>query len=312
MSGGTHRLRNLLHSIVLVLGMATIVSACAWTIWGGDGVIWTFIAVALAMLLSPSIPPELILSMYRARPLPPHEFPEGYELLGLLAPRADLPRTPRLYYIPSAAVNAFAVGRRSKAAIAITDGLLRMLSQRELANVFAHEITHIRNNDLWLMNLADAMSRMTSWLSYFGILLLVLNLPLMVAGAGTVPWALVLVLIAAPTLMALLQLALSRAREYEADRGAAELTRDPLGMASALEKMERRGRFWHEILLPGPRIPDPSLLRTHPKSAERVRRLVALARSAAFSGEQTEQRLRPPPRDRVHAPPRLRWPGVWY
>lgn len=311
MAGQSHRLRNLFQSVLLIFGMAAIVSACAWTVWGGDGVVWTFIGAALGMALSPTIPPEMILGMYRARPLSPREFPEGYELVAALAARAGLPQPPTLFYIASATVNAFAVGRRGHSAIAVTDGLLRILSRRELASVLGHEITHIRNNDLWIMNLADAMSRMTGWLSWFGILLLVINLPLMMAGAATFPWLLVLLLIAAPTLVALLQLALSRAREYDADLGSAELTGDPLAMATALEKLERRGQAWRDFFLPGPRIPDPSLLRTHPESSERIRRLVDLARAARQSAP-VEQVVTLPPRPPVRTPPRMRWPGVWY
>jgi heat shock protein HtpX len=114
--------------------------------------------------------------------------------------------------------------------------------------------------------------------SWVGQLILLLNLPLILAGAAHVPWQVPLVLILSPTIMALLQLALSRTREYDADRGGAELTGDPDGLASALLKLERRvGRVWEEMFLPGRRIPEPSLLRTHPPTDARVRRLRALS-----------------------------------
>ncbi|MAS14355.1 MAG: peptidase M48, partial [Nitratireductor sp.] len=107
-----------------------------------------------------------------------------------------------------------------------------------------------------------------------GQFLLLLNLPLIFAGAVYVPWHIVALLIFAPTLMALVQLGLSRTREYDADRAAAELTGDPEGLMRALSKLERRvGRFWEEILLPGRRIPEPSLLRTHPSTESRIARL---------------------------------------
>lgn len=310
-----HRAINVLQSILLIAGMASIAGVCAWTIWGSDGVIWAFAGVALALLLSPSIPPELILSLYRARPLSPKEFPEGYAIIRQLSKRAELPNVPKLYYVASSTLNAFAVGSRSAAAIAVTDGLLRTLSVRELAGVLAHEVGHIRNNDLWIMNLADTMARVTGWLSYFGMFLLILNMPLMMSGSAVVPWVLVLMLVFAPTFMSLLQLALSRAREFDADLSAAELSGDPLGLASALEKLERyQGRFWEEIWFPGRRIPEPSLLRTHPPTEERVRRLLELK---GLTHREATQRPAdsieiPVSLELVKAPPRWRWPGLWY
>jgi len=293
--------------------MAAIAAACAWTLWGDAGIVWAFVVVALALALSPSIPPGLVLSLYRARPIGRAEFPDGYALLDELAARAALPATPVLYYIASSTLNAFAVGSRARAAIAVSDGMLNAFSGRELAGVLAHEISHIRGNDLWIMNLADTMSRITGWLSYFGMILLFLNLPLWLAGQVLVPWLLVLLLLFAPTLMSLLQLALSRSREYDADLGAAELTGDPAGLAAALEKLERRqGRFWEEILFPGRRIPDPSLLRTHPPTAERVRRLLRLAGPAGQPASPQRRYTVPVTWRRVAAPPRWRWPGMWY
>ncbi|MFQ5955163.1 MAG: zinc metalloprotease HtpX [Kiloniellales bacterium] len=309
------KLRNLAHSIILILGMAMLAAACAWTVWGAGGLIWAFAGVALALLISPSIPPGLVLSLYRARPLGRAEFPEGNALLRELAERADLPAVPRLYYVPSSLLNAFAVGNARSAAVAVTDGMLRRLSQPELAGVLAHEVSHIANNDLWIMSVADAMSRVTGLLSYFGLFLLAVNLPLIMVGAVTAPWLLVALLILAPTLMSLLQLALSRAREFDADLEAARLTGDPSGLASALAKLERyQGRFWEEIVFPGRRIPDPSPLRTHPPTDERIRRLIALEEAA---------RPKPTPRPAepivvpirlnvVHRPPRWRLPGLWY
>ena len=167
------------------------------------------------------------------------------------------------------------------------------------------------------MNLADTMSRITTLFSYVGMFLLLVNLPLIAAGAVVVPWPLVLMLLFAPTLMSLLQLALSRSRELDADLDAARLAGDPEGLASALVKLERyQGRFWESVLLPGRHVPEPSLLRTHPPTEERVRRLlelrereptlVALARPA-------EQRLAMPlGLGQVDTRPRWHWSGLWY
>ncbi len=311
-----HKLRNILHSVLLILGMVAILGVCAYALWGGEGVIWALLGGGLAFAFSPNIPPEWVMRMYRAVPLHPRDAPELHELLATLARRAELPEVPRLYWVRSPILNAFAVGRPEHAAIAVTDGLLRSLTMRELAGVLAHEISHVRNNDLWIMQLADTMSRFTSILSYFGQLLLIFNLPLLLVGRVTFPWLAVLVLIFAPTLMALLQLALSRAREFDADLDAAGITGDPAGLASALEKLERyQGRFWEEILFPGRRIPEPSLLRTHPPTEERIRRLLSLyeARPEIERQIHLPTRLRLP--DHFGAalgPPRYRWPGIWY
>lgn len=313
-----HKIRNILHSLLLLLGMAAILGISAFAIWGPEGAIWALIGGGLGFLLSPSVPPEWVMRMYGAVPIRRHDAPELHELVALLAARAELPQPPRVWWIPSPILNAFAVGSPNRAAIAVTDGLLRTLSLRELAGVLAHEISHVRNNDLWIMQLADAMSRFTSLLSWLGQFLLILNFPLMLTGRATVSWLAVLVLIFAPTIMALLQLALSRAREFDADLDAAGLTGDPSGLAAALEKLERyQGRFWEEIFLPGRRIPEPSLLRTHPPTEERIRRLLSLYEP--MPADRIERQIRLPERLLLpghFAPaagrPRFRRMGVWY
>ena len=99
--------------------------------------------------------------MYRAREIGRRDLPEVLQVLEALAERAGLARVPRLYYVPSTMLNAFAVGGRDDAVIAMTDGMLRALTLRELAGVLAHEVSHIRNRDLWLMSIADLAGRLT-------------------------------------------------------------------------------------------------------------------------------------------------------
>lgn len=313
-----HKIRNLLHSLLLLLGMVAILGISAFAIWGGEGVVWAVLGGVLGFLLSPNVPPEWVMRMYGAVPIRPRDAPDLHELVGMLSRRAELPNPPALWWIPSPVLNAFAVGSPERAAVAVTDALLRTLTFRELAGVLAHEISHIRNNDLWIMQLADTMSRFTSLLSWLGQFLLILNVPLMLAGRATVSWLAVLVLVFAPTIMALLQLALSRAREFDADLDAAGLTGDPAGLASALEKLERyQGRFWEEILFPGRRIPEPSLLRTHPPTEERIRRLLSLYEATPV--EEVERHISLPERLLLPGhfvpaggPPRFRRTGVWY
>lgn len=317
MSAATlHKLRNLLHSVLLILGMALLVSLSAWALWGGDGVLWGLVAAALAMALTPSVPPAVVLSLYRARPLSRSDLPEVYLGLDELARRAGLPAAPRLYYLPSAMLNAFATGNRREAAIAVTDGMLRNLTLRELMGVLAHEVSHIAAGDLWIMNMADAMSRATALMCYIGLFLLILNFPLIALGMVAVPWLLVLVLLLAPSLMSLLQLALSRTREFDADLEAAKLSGDPEGLAAALAKLEvRQGRLWEGVLLPGRRVPDPSLLRTHPPTQARIHRLMQLReRGPVLAALRPE--VRPVTLPGAWLPvsrgPRQRWSGLWY
>jgi heat shock protein HtpX len=308
-----HKLLNLAQSLLLLGGMLGILATCAWSIWGVSGVVWALLGGGMSLLLTPSVAPEWVMRLYRAHRLDAHELPEVHLILAHLAERAELPATPALYYLPSPLLNAFAVGNARHAAIAVTDGLLRRLSARELAGVLAHEISHVRSNDLWLMNLADLISRLTSLMSWLGQLLLLLNLPAMAMGVTGVPWLLVIILILSPTLLALLQLALSRAREYDADLDAALLTGDPEGLAAALARLDRlQGRYWEEIVLPGRRMPEPSLLRTHPPTEERIARLRSLRgelpRLARPSMPVHGLGVFGPVADQ----PRWRWPGVWY
>jgi heat shock protein HtpX len=307
-----HKIRNVVHSALLLVGMIALLCLCAWLIAGPGGVLWALIGGGFALLLAPGASPRLILRMYRAQEIPRYALPEVHKLLSLITEKARLPETPRLYYVPSSMLNAFAVGRPRDAAIAITDGMLRTLSLREIAGVLAHEISHIRNNDLVVMSLADVIAQLTRIMAIGGMLLLLITLPAWLAEASGFPWLLILVLMLAPTFGSLLQLALSRAREYDADLDAAGLTGDPAGLATALEKMERlQGGFVERIMLPGQRIPDPSLLRTHPPIEKRIRRLLSLAASEQAIPiigqvdvplDYTAVRLRP----------RRRMTGMWY
>jgi heat shock protein HtpX len=308
-----HKLRNIAQSAILLGGMAGLVCLCAWTLVGLDGLVWILFGAVIGLIMTPKVSPRLVLAFYRGRELGPHQFPEGVRILQMLAARADLPCVPRIYYIPSAMLNAFAVGNRTNAVIAVTDGLLRAMSLRELAGVFAHELSHIRNNDLWIMSLADSISRLTVFMSYVGVLLLFLGLPIMLIGGGSFPWLLVPVLIFSPTIASLLQLALSRAREFDADLDAAGLTGDPIGLASALEKLERGGGLWEQLLLPGRRAPEPSLLRSHPTTEERTRRLLELRPPArALDLQSAEPFALPGSMVRVRRRPRYHITGTWY
>ncbi|MFQ5959613.1 MAG: zinc metalloprotease HtpX [Alphaproteobacteria bacterium] len=310
----THQLGNFVQSLVLLGGMVGLLGLIAWIVAGPEAIVWTLLGGAVALALGPRVSPRFVLRLYGAREVRPEETPDLHALVGELARRTGLGRAPRLYYVPSSAMNAFTLGRRDDAAMTVTDGLLRRLGGRELAGVLAHEISHIRHNDMWIMGLADSVSRLTRTLSLFGTLLLFVNLPLFLLDYGHVPWLAIVILVVSPTASALMQLALSRNREFDADLGAARITGDPVGLASALDKLERyQGRMWEQIFMPGRRIPEPSLLRTHPPTEERVHRLLALAppRPApplpAFPGF-----VLPRGWPVVRRRPRWHWSGIWH
>jgi heat shock protein HtpX len=256
----------------------SLLALCGWVLFGPDGLVGMALGAAIALALSPKFSPRLVLRLYRAREIGPRDLPEVLRVLAALAERAGFERVPRLYYVPSRMLNAFAVGGREDAVIAVTDGMLRALDLREFSGVLAHEVSHIRNRDLWLMGIADLAGRLTRLMTLFGLALLLVGLPLSFGRATSVPWLLILLLVFAPQITTLLQLALSRAREFDADLDAAGLTGDPGALASALAKLERYQRgVWEQILLPGQRLPQRSALRTHPPTGERIARLEALS-----------------------------------
>ncbi len=264
------------QSAVLVVSMALLMGLMG-RLLGGDQLAFMLIAgVMILYFVGPKMSPALFLKFSSGRRLSPAEAPRLYGILQRLAQRAELTRLPVLFYLPTDTMVAFTVGPRDNAAIAISEGLMRGLSRQELAAVLAHEISHIRHNDIRTMAFAGMVSQMTSLLSVFGQIMLLLSLPVILAGQVVVSWAAVLLLIFSPTLSSLIQLALSRTREYNADMSAAELMGNPEPLASALAKIDRAQKslysrlFWPMV----PRLPQASWLRTHPPTKERIRRLL--------------------------------------
>ncbi|MGE0237338.1 MAG: zinc metalloprotease HtpX [Parvibaculaceae bacterium] len=307
----SHDVRNAVHTTILVAGSGLLLAVIAWTVLGWTGLVWAAGLGAFGLWSMGRVSPKMVLGLYKARPLRPDELPDVHRVLGELARRAELPTVPQLHYVPSKILNAFAVGTPQESAIAVTDGLLRAMTMRQLAGILAHETAHIRSGDLKVMALADVLTRVTSTMAMVGLI----GIPALFGAGIDIPWLGILLLIFAPTLGGLLQLALSRTREYDADLDGAALTGDPAGLASALETLERRqGHIW-EGLFPAGRVPSPSLLRTHPATRDRVARLLALA-------GQTEPQIvvtsaKPEPGPSIVPPirnPRIHWQrmGIWY
>lgn len=311
-----HRTRNTVHTALLTAGIGGLTLVSTALMWSWAAVPFALVSIGIIALIGPRIRPETVMRLYRAQPVGEPHGRQLVRIVTVLADRAELPRPPRLYVVPSLALNAFAAGRTGHAAIAITEGLLRRLSLREIAAVLAHEMSHIRNNDLMVMGLADAMTRFTQMLAYLALGLAILNIPAMLLGLDTFSWLAIALLYLAPALSSLMQLALSRAREFDADREAAGLTGDPEGLASALRQLEQHeGRLWEDLVLPPTRrIPAPSVLRSHPETAERIERLRdlvrhPLARPIEVAEEPLFSLVGVGPAEMA---PRRRWPGLWY
>jgi heat shock protein HtpX len=309
----SYRLRNLVQTTALLGAMVGLLALLGWLFAGVAGVIWAAGMGIAALTLGARASGSLLLRLYRARPIGREQAPDLYGIADELAGRAGLREPPILFYIPSRIMQAFTVPSRGGVVISVTDGLLRGLAPREIAAVLAHEMSHVRHHDIGIMALADMITKLTRFLSFFGVILVLLNLPSMLAGKAFLPWTAVFLLVSAPTLSVLMQLALSRTREFDADAGAVELCGDPEGLAAALVRLERyQGSLWTQMLMPGYRLPEPSMLRSHPLTEERVRRLAGMRPGPKLRSLQPPRRRHQVTDRQVPQAPRWRRSGFWY
>jgi len=274
-----HRVQNALQSLALLAAMAALSGFLGWTLFGQVG-LWAAALGPVLALLGYGASPDLALRLTRAQPLAPAQAPGLFRLVAGLAERARLPRAPRLYRVATPALNAFAAGDRENPAIAVTDGLLTSLEPREMAGVLAHELSHVRASDVWVMTLAAVVGRTTALMSFLGQMLLFILIPVSLFTGQGLPLLAILLLIFAPSISSLLQLALSRTREFDADVAAVELTGDPRGLASALAKLERQQIGWMQRVFMAR---APTWLQSHPATGERIRRLMEIEREQALA-----------------------------
>ena len=229
------RAEHWLHTVLLLGGLGLLAGLLAWIIAGPSGVVWTLFLGVITFGGGPRLSRPIIERLFGARALHRWEAAELYDVAGELARRAGLETIPQLYFHPSGKPNAFTIGRGAEASIVLSAGLLSSLSPRELTGVIAHELGHVRNDDVWTNTVAGVVARLIRSLSTLSLFLFVFGF---LGSAG--PFTL-LFLFAAPTLGGLLRLALSRTREFDADLEAVALTGDPRGLASALDKLEAHG-----------------------------------------------------------------------
>jgi heat shock protein HtpX len=266
------------HSALLLIAMAALLAYCGWIVAAWDGILWSLVGGAVMLVLVRRVPPGLVLHAIGARPISHEAAPVLYEIIDALCRRAGLDRVPHLCWVGERFPVAFTIGDGEATTIALSEGLIRGMTTREIRGILAHEIVHVRNGDIALMQLAMVVGQLTRTVSQIAFLLVFFSLVLRTVSAPSFPIVPLLVLAVAPLGVGLLQLALSRVREGEADLEAAELTGDPHGLASALVKMRRQ----EQMLLRG-RFPTaaplrvPSLFRDHPATEERIQALLAMS-----------------------------------
>lgn len=275
------KILRLVQTILLTAGMVFLAARAA-TIVVGPVLGWTVVAIAPIITLHALVGQRLLLPA-GTRPLHPREAPEVYHLLRDLITRAGLKRVPSVYLLPGGQAEALTTGVGEGTRLLLSRGLLARLSLRELRAVLAHEVSHIRNLDLPLFAMVGAMQRITRLIAGLFSVLVIIFFPLILAGVPVIPPRALLYMAVAPVMTVLVQFALLRTREFQADLGAAELTGDPEALTSALVKLEYLRRpFWNLLTGTGQRSSRMGeLFRTHPGTEERVARLRDLISSGS-------------------------------
>jgi len=267
----------------LLLGLLMGLCMAIGSYWGTNGLIEGFIFGSFGALISYFFGAKMALASVGAQPVTRESAPELYGITERLAQRAGIPM-PKLYYAPIAAPNAFATGRNpSHSAVCVTEGLMSMLNAQELEGVIAHELSHIKHRDILTSTIAAVMAGAISGLArmmfWFGTGNRDRDNPMGAIGA-------ILMLILAPLAAVLIQMAISRSREYSADARGAQLAGGPEGLISALQKLESGNHAIPTNINPSerhmfivmPMVPGVStisgLFRTHPRTEDRITALL--------------------------------------
>ena len=274
---------NVLKTGLLMAAIVALFGAVGAAVGGAQGMLLALLLGAGMNVLAYWFSDAIVLRMYNAREVDAQSAPQFYGLVEELAARADLPM-PRVYLIDEAQPNAFATGRGPEhAAVAATTGLLQVLSVRELRGVMAHELAHVKHRDILTSTITASIAGAISTLANFGLFF----------GGNDDdnrnPVFAILILILAPISAMLIQFAISRSREYDADRGGAAISGDPQALAGALAKIDRYARglplaaaeanpSTGQMMIVNPLAGGgiASLFSTHPPTEERVARLLAL------------------------------------
>lgn len=272
---------NTLRTILLMGVLTALIVLVGGYVGGKTGLYMAFAFAVLTNLGSYWFSDTIALKMSGAQSVERSEAPELYEIVEDLAQRAQIP-VPRIYVIPTESPNAFATGRDPyHSAIAVTEGIMRIMNKRELAAVLAHELGHVRNRDVLITTMAAVMASVVTMIAHFGFYL---------GGnrddrnGGGNPLFSLLLVILAPIAASLINLAISRAREFQADKTGAEITDDPEALANALAKLDKGSQqipFTNVnpalsslyIVKPNPQSWFVNMFSTHPPIADRIKRL---------------------------------------
>ncbi len=277
---------NWLKTSILMAGIVALFGVVGAALGGAGGMLIALVIAGAMNVYAYWFSDKAVLSMYNAQEVDEASAPQFYRMIRELSANAGLPM-PRVYIIDEAQPNAFATGRDPRhAAVAATTGIMNILSERELRGVMAHELAHVRHRDTLISTISATIAGAISSIAQFGMLF---------SGGedrerGVHPVVGLLIMIVAPIAAMLIQMAISRSREFEADRGGAEICGDPRALAAALEKIHN---YAHQIpletaeqhpetaqtMIINPLTSDgiKSLFSTHPQTEERVARLLAMA-----------------------------------
>ena len=276
---------NILKTAVLMAAITALFMAIGGMIGGRSGMMIALLLAAGMNFYAYWFSDQMVLKMYNAQEVDETSAPQFYRMVRELAQRAQLPM-PRVYLIQEDAPNAFATGRNPEhAAVAATTGILQVLSDRELRGVMAHELAHVKHRDILISTISATMAGAISMLA---------NIAMFFGGRDSEgrshnPIVGMLVMFLAPLAASLIQMAISRAREFEADRGGAEISGDPHALASALQKIAHYARGiplaaaerhpeTAQMMISNPLSGEGlrGLFSTHPSTEERVARLMAM------------------------------------
>lgn len=275
-----------LKTFMLLAGLTALFMGVGYLLGGQAGMLIAFGVALVTNLFAYWNGDKMVLRMQGARQVDRASAPEFHDMVAELASRAELPM-PKVYIIDEDAPNAFATGRNPEhAAVAATSGIMRVLSAAELRGVMAHELAHVKHRDILISTVSATMAGAISMLANFAMFFGGRNSE----GRSSNPLVGLLVMILAPLAASVIQMAISRAREFEADRGGAEISGDPQALASALTKIHN---FAQRIpMAAAERHPETAqmmimnplsgkglagLFSTHPATEERVARLLEMA-----------------------------------
>lgn len=278
---------NWIKTSILMAGIVALFGAVGMVLGGAQGMLIALVIGAGMNVFAYWNSDKVVLRMYDAQEVDAQTGGRYYAIVRELAANAGLPM-PRVYVINQAQPNAFATGRNPEhAAVAATTGIMQLLSERELRGVMAHELAHVRNRDILISTLSATVAGAISMLANFAMFF---------SGRGDDrpnPVVALAVMIIAPIAAMLIQMAISRSREFGADAGGAEISRDPEALASALRKIEAYAKGLSmpvadahpetaQMMIINPLSGDgiKSLFSTHPSTDDRVAKLMAIARGA--------------------------------